>query len=183
MDTSIHIAITRSVRPAFVPEFERALADFARQSLAEAGARGVHVLYPPAGSGSTEYGILRSFASEEDRRAFYASPLYEAWTARIAPMVDGEPEVRRLDGLEAWFRGPATPPPRWKMAILTWIAVWPVSMGVAAIVGSVLSGRAPAIVVGGVIAAAIVVVLTWGAMPLLVRLAHPWLAPRRTANR
>lgn len=178
MDASIHIAITRNVRPAFVPEFEAALAEFARQSLAEPGSRGVHVLYPPAGSQSTEYGILRSFANESDRRAFYQTTLYKDWVAKIAPMVEGGPEVRRLSGLDAWFRGPTQPPPRWKMAVLTWIAVWPVSMIVAAIVAPLLAGRVPAVVVGGVVAAAIVVVLTWIAMPLLVRFAHAWLVAR-----
>jgi len=63
MDKPIHIAITRRVRKPHVAEFERAPTDFARRSLAEPGARGVHCLYPPPGSGSTEYGIMRSFAN------------------------------------------------------------------------------------------------------------------------
>ena len=31
-------------------------------------------MHPPPGSGSTEYGILRSFASAAERDAFYAAP-------------------------------------------------------------------------------------------------------------
>ena len=63
MDEPIHIAITVRVRKPQVAEFERALTDYARQSLAEPGARGVHFLYPPPGSASTEYGLMRSFAN------------------------------------------------------------------------------------------------------------------------
>jgi quinol monooxygenase YgiN len=44
MDEPIHIAITLRVRKTHVAEFERALADYASRSLAEAGARGMHCL-------------------------------------------------------------------------------------------------------------------------------------------
>jgi hypothetical protein len=74
-----------------------------------------------------EYGIMRSFASTADRDAFYQTPLYRERLTRIEPMVEGEATYRQLEGLEAWFRSPHAPmPPRWKMALLTWIAVWPV---------------------------------------------------------
>ena len=63
MEETIHIAVTRQVRKEHAPEFERLLADFAGQSLHVPGSRGVHLLFPPPGSDSTEYGILRSFAS------------------------------------------------------------------------------------------------------------------------
>ena len=62
MDEPVHIAITRRVRKNALGDFERALADFASRSLPEPGARGVHCLYPPPGSGSTEYGVMRTFA-------------------------------------------------------------------------------------------------------------------------
>ncbi len=178
MGEPIHIAITRRVRKSHVAQFEHALAEFARRSLAEPGARGVHCLHPPPGSDSTEYGIMRSFASTADRDAFYQTPLYQEWLARIEPMVEGEATYRQLDGLEAWFRNPhGLMPPRWKMASLTWIAVWPVSMLVPTILMPLLGQNFPQIFTAGLIAAGIVVVLTWVAMPLLVKAAHPWLHP------
>jgi antibiotic biosynthesis monooxygenase (ABM) superfamily enzyme len=176
MSGPIHVAITRCVRKSHVAEFERALADFASRSLTEPGARGVHCLHPPPGSDSTEYGILRSFASTADRDAFYRTPVYQEWLARIEPMVEGEPTYRRLDGLEAWFRDPhGSMPPRWKMALLTWIAVWPVSMLVPAIFRPLLGPDFPDPLAAGLVAAGIVLILTWVAMPVLVRLAHSWL--------
>ena len=55
-------------------------------------------------------------------------PIHIAITRKIKPLVEGEPVFRELNGLEAWFRAPHNPLPRWKMAFLTWVAVWPVSM-------------------------------------------------------
>jgi uncharacterized protein len=75
LSETIHIAISRRVRKTHIAQFEGALAEFANRSLAEPGMRGVHCLHPPPGSVSTEYGILRSFASTADRDAFYQSPL------------------------------------------------------------------------------------------------------------
>ncbi|UQA55468.1 antibiotic biosynthesis monooxygenase [Polyangium aurulentum] len=180
MSRTIHVAITRRVRREHAEAFAQALADFARRSLTVPGALGVHLLHPAPGSDSTEYGILRSFASAEDREAFYKTDLYKEWVAQIAHMVDGEPIYRELGGLEAWFRHPhAPPPPRWKMALLTWIAVWPVSMLVAAVIAPLLGPRLPPVLTSGVIAGGIVITLTWGAMPLLVKLAKNWLQPKQ----
>ncbi|HEY5895170.1 MAG TPA: antibiotic biosynthesis monooxygenase, partial [Chthoniobacterales bacterium] len=116
MAETVHIAITRRVRKDRVGDFERTLAEFASRSLAVPGTRGVHCLYPPPGSGSTEYGIMRSFGSVADRDAFYQSPMYREWLVQIEPMVEGDASYRELTGLEAWFRDPhGSRPPVWKM--------------------------------------------------------------------
>ena len=181
MDEPIHIAIMLRVRKSRVVEFQRALADFAHRSLAEPGATGVQTLYPPPGSASTDYGILRSFASASEREAFYGSPLFKNWLAEIEPMVEGKSSPRQLSGLEAWFRDGQEPmPPRWKMALLTWPAVWLVRMLVRAIVAPALGPVLPQILESGVVTAGVVTILTWVAMPLVVRMARPWLRPKNT---
>jgi uncharacterized protein len=179
MDEPIHIAIMLRVRKSHVAEFERALADFAHRSLAEPGARGVQCLYPPPGSASMDYGILRSFASASERDAFYGSPLFKDWLVEIESMVEGKSSQRQLSGLEAWFRDGGEPmPPRWKMALLTWPAVWLVSMLVRAIVAPTLGPVLPSVLESGVVTAGVVAILTWVAMPLVVRMARPWLRPK-----
>jgi uncharacterized protein len=176
MDEPIHIAIILRVRKSHVAEFERALADFAHRSLAEPGARGVQCLYPPPGSASMDYGILRSFAGASERDAFYGSPLFNDWLAEIGPMVEGKSSRRQLSGLEAWFRDGQEPlPPRWKMALLTWPAVWLVSMLVRAVVAPALGPKLPQVLESGVVTAGVVIILTWAAMPFLVKISRPWL--------
>ena len=179
MDEPIHIAITLSVRKSHVAEFERALADFTHRSLAVPGARGVQCLYPPPSSDSMDYGILRSFASASERDAFYDSALFKDWLVEIEPMVEGKSNRRQLRGLEAWFRDGGEPlPPRWKMALLTWPAVWLVSMLVRTVVSPALGPVLPSVLESGVVTASVVLILTWVAMPVVVRAAHPWLRPK-----
>ena len=63
------------------------------------------------------------------------------------------------------------------MALLTWVAVWPVSLAVRALLLPVFGAALPLWLFAAVVAGGIVLVLTWGAMPLLVKAARPWLQP------
>jgi len=138
----------------------------------------VYCLHPPPDSASTDYGIMRSFASASERDVFYGSPLFTNWLARIEPMVDGKSTRRQLSGLEAWFRDGGGPmPPRWKMALLTWPAVWLASTLMRTIVAPTLGPNVPQLAEAGFVTAGVVVILTWVVMPFLVRIARPWLRP------
>src|SRR4029453_3704489 len=124
----IHMAITRRVRAGCEADFQQALREFFQTSFAQGGVWGAHMLTPPPGSNSREFGILRTFADEKERDAFYASPLFKGWEERARTLTEGEPVYRQLHGLEAWFRSPGGPPPRWKMATVTLLGVYPVSL-------------------------------------------------------
>jgi len=177
MNQPIHVAITRKIKPGCQAEFQAALKEFFTTSFGHVGVQGASMLVPPPGSPSPEFGILRTFANARERDDFYASPMFQAWEERIQPLVDGEPVYRDLNGLEAWFRSPHLPPPRWKMALLTWVAVWPVSMAVPAALNPLLGQSIPKTIFAGIAAGGIVLVLTWVAMPLLVKLTRGWLHP------
>ena len=179
---SIHVAITRRVRAGCEAELQQALREFFQTSFGHRGVMGASLLGPPPGSAAPGYGILRTFRNEAERDAFHDSPMCKERDDRAKTMPEGEPEYRRLDGLEAWFRSPGPPPPRWKMALLTWLAVWPVSMIVAALFAPLLGQILPKFLFAGVVAGGIVIVLTWGAMPFLVRIARPWLHGATTST-
>ena len=178
MNQPIHVAITRKIKPGCEAEFQAALKEFFTTSFGHSGVQGASMLVPPPGSPSPEFGILRTFANARERDDFYASPMFQAWEDRIRPLVDGQPVYRDLNGLEAWFRSPHRPPPRWKMALLTWVAVWPVSLAVPAALKPLLGQSLPKTLFAGVVAGGIVLVLTWFAMPLLVKLTAGWLHPK-----
>src|SRR6266540_4459047 len=174
---SIHIAITRRVRPGCEAEFQAALREFFQTSFAHGGVLGATMIVPPPGSDSREFGILRTFADEKERDDFYASPLYKAWEEKCRPLTETDSWTsRQLHGLEAWFRSPQNPPPRWKMATATFLGVFPT----AAILNLTL-GRAiqpwPFLLGSAVFNASMVALLTWIVMPLVTRALHGWLYP------
>ncbi len=173
----IHVVIVRRVRAGCEAEFQTALREFFQTSFSHGGVMGASMIVPPPGSRSPEYGILRTFSSEKERDSFYDSPLFAAWEERIAPLTEGGWSYRQLHGLEAWFRSSNSAPPRWKMALLTLIAVWPVSMAVHFMLSPIASHIPNYFINAGLAAAGIVATLTWLAMPLLVKLARNWLRP------
>ena len=174
MNETIHIAITRRVKPGCEAEFQKLLQEFFKTSFAHIGVHGASMLVPPPGSSSPEFGILRTFANAQERDAFYASPMFKTWEDQIKPLTEGEPVHRQLTGLEAWFRSPQNPPPRWKMAIATYLGVVPVIMSLSLTIGPVV--RSWNFVLNNLVFnACVVALLTWLVMPLIARILHRWL--------
>lgn len=172
---SIHVAITRRVKPGLEEEFQAALREFFHASFSHSGVLGATMIVPPPGSESREFGILRTFADQKEREDFYASPIFKAWEERCRPLTDGGWSSRELHGLEAWFRESDLPrPPRWKMAAATLLGVYPTSLLLGAFVAPHLKGQ-PTYAAALVIGACMVACLTWVVMPLVTRLLHRWL--------
>ena len=173
--SQVHFAITRRVKPGKENEFEQALRVFARESLHIPGTTGVHLIGPTPGSTTCEYGILRSFESQTACEAFYQSPLFQQWEQQVVDLVDGDASLRRLTGLEAFFRDSgASLPPRWKMAVATWLGVFPTVLLWSALLPRALVGLHH-ILVTAIVSGFVVVTLTWGVMPALTKVLHSWL--------
>ncbi len=170
----IHVAITRRIKPGCEQEFQTALKEFFARSLTESGVHGAAMLVPPPGSSSAEYGIIRAFASAAERDAFYASPLYLDWKKRVAPLSEGEPEARQLHGLEAFFRGANSPPPRWKMAIATYIGVEIATVSLAFTLGRATRGW-NFFIANPIQNICVVGLLTWVLMPIVTKALSRWL--------
>lgn len=172
---TVHVAVTRQVKPGYERAFEEALREFARESLRQPGTSGVHLIAPVPGTNGCEYGILRSFVSESACHDFYASEVFRNWQEQASEMVTGEPVRRKLHGLEAFFRDMKhVPPPRWKMAIVTWLGVFPSVLLWSTLLPKFLR-TLPELAVLALVNVFVVVSLAWVVMPLLTKLFAKWL--------
>jgi antibiotic biosynthesis monooxygenase (ABM) superfamily enzyme len=169
----VHVAILRVVKPGRELEFEKLIQEFFAEAAQQPGVAGAYLLRPFAGAASREYGILRSFKSAEHRDRFYRSDLYQRWTEAVSPLVEGEPKRQHLHGMEAFFRESASSPPRWKMALLTWVGVDIAVYAFASAVPRVV--QLPGVVNFFLVNALVVVALTWILMPLITKLFDGWL--------
>ncbi len=176
---SVTVCITRNVKPGCEADFERALHDFVQRSLSLPGQHGVHVMRPAPGSGSREYGIIRKFASRDALTAFRTSPEYLEWNALALELTEGNGRVEELTGLESWFTLPGAalrPLPKWKMAVATFLGVFPVAMVLNLTLGPVIRSW-NFMLSNAVFNAGVVSLLTWVVMPLITRALHGWLHP------
>lgn len=169
---SIHVAITRKVLPGKEKEFKDALRHFLGESFLHGGVQGAGMISPLPGTDSQEIGILRTFADEAERDAFYNSQLFKEWETYASKLTE-EPVYRQLSGLEAWFRSP-TPPPRWKMAVATLCGVFPTSLFLSLIIGPYIQPL-PLLIRVLIVATSMVTLLTWVVMPLVAKALKTWL--------
>jgi hypothetical protein len=180
LEEPVAVLALRTVKPGFEERFEAELHDFISQSLQTEGQLGVSVIRPVQETGSREYGILRRFRDSTSRDGFYESPLFRRWEIKVAALTEGEAKHRHLSGLETWFMLPGQraliPPPPWKMALVTVLGVWPVSILVPWLLNFIISGM-PFTLQALFVAVGIVILLTWVVMPVLVRILKPWLYP------
>lgn len=169
---AVNILILRRIRPGREREFDDAVRRWIPSAIQHPGYLGVFLLEPGPSAG--EHGALLRFQTIHDWERFRNWPAYQEFLARIRPLLADEPRVEALHGLEAWFRAAGREPPRWKMALLTWLGVnamvWLVSETFAS-----LELSRPAWLFFLLANALVVCGLTWIVMPLLSRLFAPWL--------
>jgi uncharacterized protein len=174
------ITITRVVKPGQTETFERLVKEFIPLSLTFPGHMGVHVVKPSPGI-SREYVVHLRFTRREQWQAFLDWPEYQQFRASIEPLLEQDPKVEELCGLETWFTIPGDTHvhkwPRWKMALLTLLAVYPTSLLLQVALVPQLSGL-PWWVASFVVAACMVLLLTWVIMPNLTRVFSRWLYPQ-----
>ena len=99
------------------------------------------------------------------------------WNERAKTLTEGDPVYRQLHGLEAWFRSPGNPPPKWKMGVATFLGVFPLAMILNVTLGPVIS-EWPFVPRNAVFNAFVVALLSWAVMPVVTRLLHGWLQPQ-----
>jgi antibiotic biosynthesis monooxygenase (ABM) superfamily enzyme len=93
-----------------------------------------------------------------------------------------ETAVQRVSGLETWFALPgrtAPAPPRWKMAVVTVLAIVPLVLAMNVLVLPQLTGW-PVVARTLVFSGTLTTLMTWVVMPRMTRLFRRFLyGPRR----
>jgi antibiotic biosynthesis monooxygenase (ABM) superfamily enzyme len=176
--------ITRRVRPGHEPFYEGFLAGIIAAASRFPGHLGVEVFRPEAASAG-EYRIVYRFDSGEHMRAWLESDERAAWLERAEPHVIGPMRTRFVTGLETWFTVPGRPgnppPPPYKMALLTWITIFPLITLVVLALDPALDELTlvPRL---ALTTAVTVPIMTWLVMPRVTRLLHRWLYPDRISQ-
>lgn len=118
-----NVVIARHVKEDQVQAYEKALHDWVPKSLEFPGHLGVLLVTPR--EGDDQYGAVLRFKDRATWEKFSAWPPYVDFKATIRTFLKEAPSERQLEGLEAWFNPDEKGklPPKWKMAILTWVGV------------------------------------------------------------
>lgn len=175
-------AVTRIARrralPGHEPDYENLVREMFTLMAQHQGFRGADLI-PPERPGE-DYQVVVNFATEADLADWDESADRRAIFARMREHAEGDPEHRRLTGLEAWFAGPVMPssgpPPRAKMAVITWLGIWPLASFFIYFLTPVWQRLGfPFLLITAINVALIVVTMTYVVAPRLTKALKGWL--------
>lgn len=143
------------------------------------GHLGVNILRSEKGL-HPEYIIILHFDHHKNLQAWLDSDVRFEWIERAKPLIQAPEEMQVLTGLETWFELPRralkSPPKRYKMALLTWFAVF-VTLSTMRYILNPLLAPLPALLAQLITIGVVVLLLTYVVMPQLTRLFYNWLYP------
>ena len=178
-DLSQHVTavITHRVRSGRETGYETWIKGIAADARQFEGHLGVNILRPQPGN-SSDYVIVLQFDSCPHLNAWLNSDVRKGWIDRVQPLIQEQESVQVLTGLEGWFQlpkqaGPAAPK-RYKQALLIWVGVMIVSLGVHPWLAPVLQ-YLPWLLRLAVSVAITVALLSYIIMPRLTRWFKRWL--------
>lgn len=177
---AVTVLISRQVKRGCDTDFERVMAQIIAVAADFPGHLDAQLVSPGEDQDVNDslYHIFLAFDSDSNLMHWQSSPARALGLAAAAPYIEGPTQVRQVSGLAHWFQPNGTqkqePPPRWKVAIVTWLGIFPTVYLVFLALGELLAGW-PLLFRTALITALVVILMTWLVAPQLTRALKPWL--------
>lgn len=131
------------------------------------------------------YHTVFAFDTPEHLQAWQTSPERAECLNVIAQHTLGSTQLRQVSGLGHWFTQPGAavhqPPPRWKVAVVTWLGIFPTVFVLFLTVGPLLANW-PLLPRVMVITLLVVLLMTWVVAPRLTTWLKSFLYPANPSS-
>lgn len=183
---AVMVLVSRRARPGHEAALESTWARLSEVAAGFPGYLGGQLIRPgDSGAAGDErlFQMLFAFDTPEHLRVWQESPARALGLQALEPHVEGHAVVRELSGLDHWFTppaaaaAPAAPPPRWKVAVVTWLGIYPTVLLLFVTVAPWLADW-PLALRTAVLTVLVVLLMTWIVAPTLTRWLRPWLHAR-----
>ena len=175
-NNSITTVVRHFIKPDRKNDFENWTKGIGAKAKQFEGFEGLQLIPPP--KGSKEYIALFKFSSVSALQKWMASTERKTEVAKLDAFSEKEMVLGQIEGIDFWFEAPekktATAPPKWKMSLLTWLAVFPGVVLLSKFYHS-LFPNFPSILLTLLVTLTLVPLLTWVLMPNIVKLFKGWL--------
>ncbi|MGB3401373.1 MAG: antibiotic biosynthesis monooxygenase [Microcoleaceae cyanobacterium] len=179
-DPPVTVTVKRRVKPGCEKAFEDFLTGIINASLTFQGHLGTNV-FRPTDPQDSEYLIVFKFDKQSNLKRWDESECRKQWMARGDALIVGSPQFEIITGLETWFtlgtQKPIVPPPKHKMAAVTWLAIFPLINIINPLLSPITTPLHP-ILRSFVTTAILVPLMTYVVMPRMTRLFAHWLYPK-----
>jgi hypothetical protein len=178
-DAPVTVVIARRPKKGKERELEAFLNGISKDAAHFPGYLGVSLLCPSDPS-DPEYRAILKFDSLRNYRSWEESETRRRWLKLGDDITTDPPQIQILSGLETWFAlpgaGPLQPPPRYKMMVVAWLAVFPLSALIGYLMGP-LSADWPTLLRSFVFSLVLTPIMTYFGIPRMSRLFSRWLYP------
>ena len=182
----VTVIVKRIAKKDKIKEFEEWLSGISKEVSKQEGNMGIDIIRPTDKS-KPEYVVIFRFNSYDNLTKWEKSSIREEWIQKGRKLVEADPDVQKLTGLEFWFTPyfkdkssssiiPLSPPPRYKMAIVTIPVISILLLTLVPQIHTLTEMLSIPFQIRLVIGITITVLLmTYLIMPLLTKLLRSWL--------
>jgi uncharacterized protein len=167
--------ICRNIAAGHEKDYDDWLERFMKSERQFPGYLGTTIIAPGTNSSSVRY-IVNRFVDQVSLDTWENSEV----ALSLIDEINKFSILQRVTGLETWFSLPnlntTSAPPKWKMAIVSFIGAYSIS-SMAHYVLNIYLGQRP-LLIELLMTITLVIGLTYFAMPLLSRLLRRWLYPK-----
>ena len=176
-DEPVTVVTSRRVKPGREAEFEAWLDGIGNEAAKFPGFLARRITRPQDHE-HPEYVIVFKFTSYSTLRGWTESAVRHAWLEKVKPLVLDDFKETALTGMETWFTVPSKPglppPPKYKMAVVTFLVVFPLSLALGTWLVPVLSFL-PWPLPSFITTVGMIALMTWLLMPRATWLFKKWL--------
>lgn len=178
--SAVTVLVTRRIKPGRETEFEHLMNNMVLVANEFPGHLGGQMVQPSTDEPGL-YHVVFAFDSNENLQNWQSSPARSLGLAAIDPMTEGPAQTRQMIGMAHWFMTGQNhlPPPRWKVAIVTWMGIVPTVLMLFIVLGDLLAPW-PLVPRVMVLTMLVVITMTWVVAPQVTRWLKPWLHSHRS---
>lgn len=175
------VVVSRRVRKGQQEAFEALSSQMTERASRFPGYLGT-AMFRPASPDDPEYRIVFKFRDRETLTAWEESEERAELLEQIESLLVQPSEREVTSGIVTWFtlpgQNPVQPPPKWKMTIVSWLALYPAVTLVFVIFGDLLA-QVPLLLRTMIVTIVVMGLMSYVLMPRMTKWFAFWLFPRQ----
>lgn len=175
------VVVSRRVRKGQQDAFEALSSQMTQRASRFPGYLGT-AMFRPASPDDPEYRIVFKFRDRDSLAAWEASEERAELLEQIESLLVQPSEREVTSGIVTWFtlpgQNPVTPPPKWKMTIVSWLALYPAVTLVFILFGNLLI-QVPLLLRTMLVTVVVMLLMSYVLMPRMTRWFAFWLFPQK----
>ncbi len=176
----VTVVVSRRIKKGTEELFESLSNELTNTAVGFEGYMGA-VMMRPSSHDDPEYRIIYKFDNQSNLDAWIYSDIRLALLQKIESLLEGPSEIEITSGIATWLnmseKNRASSPKKYKITIVSWLALYPLITGIFIVFGDMLS-TVPLLVRTFIVTAVAMVIMSYILMPRFTKWFSFWLFPK-----